>query len=63
MIFTVDMIKPLYEKTGWTKDEFAHAVGVGTRTVYNWLSSDQPRRIPTAARNNLIKLHKKWMVS
>ena len=59
--FTVEMIKPLFIKSGMTKDEFALVVGVGTRTVYNWLNSEQPRRISAAVRNNLIKLKRKHM--
>lgn len=62
MNFTVDMVPPLIEKMGVSKEELAFMVGVGSRTVHNWVTG-KTKKIPRAARNNLIKLHKKWMVS
>ena len=63
MIFTNDMVQPLREKMQLSRYDFAHEVGVTERTVCNWETSDQPRKIQRAVRNNLIKLQKKWVIS
>jgi len=63
MIFTVDMVEPLREKTGMSREEFGAEVGATGRTVLNWETSTEPRKIQRAVRINLIKLHKKHMVS
>ena len=62
MIFTVDMVAPLRAKMGISREEFGAAVGATGRTVANWETSEQPRRINAAVRNNMIKLYKRHMI-
>ena len=63
MFFTVDMVKPLRDKAGMSREELALKVGVTYRTVLNWEQAEQPVRIQKAVRDNLIKLWKREMVS
>ncbi|MFH6675331.1 helix-turn-helix domain-containing protein [Streptococcus suis] len=41
---TVDKIKHILRKTGWTRDQFATEMGVTALSVYKWLDGRLPRQ-------------------
>ena len=60
--FTASMVEPLRKKMKLTQAQFADKINAGARSVARW-EAGKMVKISAAVRANMIKLHKKWMVS
>ncbi len=54
-VFTVDMVKPLRDKLGLSREEFAQEIGCGARAVHHW-ETGKVQKIHRSLRNAMIAL-------
>lgn len=56
--FTADEIPDLFNRLGWTQEEFAIHMEVSTNTIGSWLKGKKKNSMKQAHRSKLIELRK-----